>query len=220
MSYDLDWYEIVEAEHEIQNPLRAATVRALGEQLELGPESRLLDVACGTCGPALVLAQAFGCRLVCVDKSAAFLATARVRIAGAGLEERIDVVLADASEVVERHRAFDAALCLGASFVFGGLVATLERLTAAAPLVAVGEPYRHLAETVRLAETAGVKVERVLASTEQDWLAYEAHRSRTLERWLDLIRPENADSYRRRERAAQLRRRSERRGWAILVCRA
>ena len=36
---------------------------------------------------------------------------------------------------------YDAALCLGATFVFGGLVPTVERLRPAAPLLAVGEPY-------------------------------------------------------------------------------
>ena len=219
MSYDADWYSVVEAGHEIQNPVSANTIRGLGQMLELGPGSRVLDVACGTCGPALVLARQYGCKLTCVDKTPAFLAIARRRIATAGLERQIELVEANAAslEVVEPH-FWDAALCLGASFVFGGLVKTLERLSEAAQLVAVGEPYLELTDTVERAETAGVTVKVAFLSTEQEWENYEALRMLALKRWLT-TRPEHAFSYLRREREAQQRRRDEGRGWAILLCR-
>lgn len=38
-----------------------------GRMLELGPSSRLLDVACGSGGPALHLAQRTGCEIVGVE---------------------------------------------------------------------------------------------------------------------------------------------------------
>src|SRR5690242_1274124 len=133
------WYAVVEAEHEIQNPTSEEKIRLLGRHLGLGPESRVLDIASGKGGPALVLAREFGCRLTCVERSPEFVATARERAAAAGLEERIEVVESDA-ESFELGR-YDAALCLGATFAYGGLVPTLVQLSAAAPLVAVGEPY-------------------------------------------------------------------------------
>jgi len=71
------WYAVVEAEHEIQNPTSAEKVRLLGERLGLGPESHVVDIASGRGGPALVLAQEFGCRLTCVERSPEFVAAAR-----------------------------------------------------------------------------------------------------------------------------------------------
>ena len=50
----------------------------------------------------------------------------------AGLEDRIELVEADGA-TFELGR-YDAALCIGATFVYGGLVPTLERLRPAAPL--------------------------------------------------------------------------------------
>ena len=133
------WYAVVEARHELQNPTSPEKIRELGERLDLGPDSHLLDIASGKGGPALLLAEIFGCRLTCVERSPEFVAVARERTAAAGLEDRIEVVEADAA-TYELGR-YDAALCLGASFAYGGLVPTLERLRSAAPLFAVGEPY-------------------------------------------------------------------------------
>ncbi len=233
------WYAVVEAEHDIQNPTSEEKIRLLGRRLGLGPESDVIDIASGRGGPALVLAQEFGCRLTCVERSPEFLAGARERVAAAGLEDRIEIVESEAEDF-ELGR-YDAALCLGATFVYGGLVATLRRLSAAAPLVAVGEPYWRiwpappeaagereeflpLDETVEQAESAGVRVVSLIASSEDDWDRYETLRWQTLDRWLE-ANPEHPqveefrargaayrDSYLRWQRASL--------GWAILVCRS
>ena len=233
------WYAVVEAEHDIQNPTSEEKIRLLGRRLGLGPESHVVDIASGRGGPALVLAQEFGCRLTCVERSAEFLAVARERVAAAGLEDRIEIVKSDAEDFeLERY---DAALCLGATFVYGGLAPTLMRLSAAAPLVAVGEPYWRtwpappeaagereeflpLGSTVERAESTGVRVVSLIASSEDDWDRYESLRWQTLDRWLadnpehpqaEEFRVRGAayrDSYLRWQRAAL--------GWAILVCRS
>jgi SAM-dependent methyltransferase len=237
------WYAVVEAEHELQNPTSEEKIRLLGRRLGLGPGSRVLDVASGRGGPALVLAQEFGCRLTCVERAPEFLAVARERVATAGLEDRIELVEADAA-TFEPGR-YDAALCLGASFVHGGLVPTLERLSAAAPQIAVGEPYWRvlplppeaapddhegeedwlpLDATVSRAESAGVRVVSLIASSEDDWDRYESLHWLALHDWL-AANPEdpqaeefrargarNRDRYLRWERAAL--------GWAIFVCRS
>src|SRR4029078_2277528 len=102
-------------------------------------DSHVLDVASGVGGPALLLAGRFGCRLTCVERAPEFVAIARERTAAAGFEDRIEIVEADAATY--ELRRYDAALCIGATFAYGGLVPTLERLRPAAPLLAVGEPY-------------------------------------------------------------------------------
>jgi SAM-dependent methyltransferase len=240
------WYAVVEAEHEISNPTSAEKVLLLGRRLGLGPESHVVDIASGQGGPALVLAQEFGCRLTCVERSPEFLAAARERVERAGLQDRIELVESDA-ESFELGR-YDAALCLGATFAYGGLVPTVERLSAAAPLIAVGEPYWRnwplppeaeseegskrigeddwlpLGETVERAESAGVRVVSLIASSQDDWDRYESLHWQTLDRWLE-ANPDHPDADDFRARGAAYRDRYLRwqravLGWAIFVCRS
>jgi Methyltransferase domain len=233
------WHAVVESEHEIQNPTSADKIRLLGRRLGLGPDSHVVDIASGRSGPALVLAQEFGCRITCVERAPEFLASARERIREVELEDRIELVETDAA-TFELGR-YDAALCLGATFVYGGLVPTLERLRAAAPLLGVGEPYWRswplppepgsdeenwlpLPETIERAESTGVRVVSLIASSEDDWDRYESLHWQTLDRWLEANpgHPQaeefhargatGRDRYLRWERAVM--------GWAILVCRS
>jgi SAM-dependent methyltransferase len=238
------WHAVVESRHELQNPTSPEKIRQLGRRLGLGPESDVLDLASGNGGPALILAETFGCRLTCVERAPEFVATARKRTAEAGLEDRIEIVEADAATYeLGRH---DVVLCIGATFVFGGLLPTLERLRTAAPLVAVGEPYWRvwplppppreddplrtaedeflpLAKTIEQAESAGVRVVSLIASSEDDWDRYESLHWETLDDWL-AANPDHqqAEEFRARGAAHRARYLAWERavlGWAIFVCR-
>lgn len=237
------WHAVVEAHHELQNPTSPEKILLLGERLGLGPESHVLDVASGTGGPALLLAGKFGCRITCVERAPEFTAVARERVAAARLEHRVEIVEADAS-TYELGR-YDAVLCIGATFVYGGLVPTLERLSPAAPLLAVGEPYWRewplpaaadgptrtdeeewlpLPQTIQRIESAGVRVVSLIASSEDDWDRYESLHWQTLDDWL-AANPEHPQAEEFRERGAARRARYlgwERTtiGWAIFVCRS
>ena len=79
------WHAVVEARHALMNPTSPEKIRLLGEGLGLGAESHVLDIASGTCGPALILASEFGCRLTCVERAPEFVARGRERVAAAGL---------------------------------------------------------------------------------------------------------------------------------------
>jgi cyclopropane fatty-acyl-phospholipid synthase-like methyltransferase len=81
-------YEVAERDHDIQNPTSPEKIRLLGKYLRLTSTSRVLDVACGKCGPAIVLAESYGCRILGVEKHPAFAAEARSRIAERGLDDR------------------------------------------------------------------------------------------------------------------------------------
>jgi SAM-dependent methyltransferase len=230
------WYAVVESEHDLQNPTSPEKIRLLGERLALGPESRVLDVAAGRGGPALLLAGEFGCRITCVERAPEFTAVARERVAAAGLQDRIEVVEADAAAVDYERGAYDAVLCLGASFVFGGLRETVAALAPAAReqgFLAVGEPYLRtaepfweflsLAETVERFESAGVTAVALIAASEDDWDRYETLHWRTLDAWLR-ANPEHpqAEEFREegtRRRDEYLRRQRALLGWAILVGR-
>ena len=237
------WYAVVESKHDLQNPTSPEKIRQLGEHLGLGPGSHLLDVASGRGGPALLLAETFGCRVTCIEQAEEFASVARGRARGAGLEERIDVVQADARRLAFEPKRYDAAVCLGASFVWGGLretVAALAPAVRARGFVAVGEPYWRrsptpeleaelgkgfvtLPETVARFETAELGVVGVIASSEDDWDRYESLHWLALEEWLH-EHPDDRDAAAFRARGAQYRGRYLRSqrdwlGWAIIVGR-
>jgi cyclopropane fatty-acyl-phospholipid synthase-like methyltransferase len=73
----------VESKHEIQNPTSADKIRLLGKRMNLGPNSRVLDMGSGRGGPAVLLASSFGCHVICVEQSEEFLAAARDRVSAA-----------------------------------------------------------------------------------------------------------------------------------------
>jgi hypothetical protein len=238
------WYAVIESRHELQNPTSAEKIRLLGERLGLDGSSHVLDVAGGRGGPALLLAGEFGCRVTLVELSADFAAAARERAGAAGVGDRIEVVESDAKDFEIERAGYDAALCLGASFAFDGLVPTVRALAEAVPprgLVAVGEPFWRtwplpegfdvedytdflsLPETVARFESAGVDVVSLIASSHDDWDRYESLRWFSLEEWL-AANPDDPDAeeFRRRGRHTRdryLRWTRDLLGWAIFVCR-
>src|SRR6266704_31018 len=138
------FFAVAERDHEIQNPTSPEKVRLLGERLRLGPESHVLDIACGKGGPALILAAEFGCRITGVERAHEFASVARDRADAAGLADRVEIVERDAAGLELEPERYDVAMCLGASFVWDGVAATLAALTPAVRPgghVVVGEPY-------------------------------------------------------------------------------
>src|SRR5919106_490462 len=138
------WFAVVESKHEIQNPTSAEKIRLLGERLKLGPDSRVLDMGLGRGVPAVLLARSFGCRITCVEQSEEFVRAAKERIKQARVGALVELVHSDGKEFPVEADSYDSALCLGASFIWGGLT---EAVAALAPgvrgggFVAVGEPY-------------------------------------------------------------------------------
>lgn len=220
----MPWFHAVaERYHDIQNPISAEKIRLLGERIGLGPGRRVLDIACGRGGPAIVLASGFGCRVVGVERSNEFATAARERIAAAGLEELIAIHEQDAADFPIEPEQWDAALCLGASWIWDGLegtVATLSRGVRPGGHVAVGEVYLRapaggdreefvsLADTVRRFERVGPPVTTLITASEQDWDAYEGLHWASLEAWL----AENAED----PGAAAIRSEHERSKWRYL----
>jgi hypothetical protein len=228
------WYAVVEAAHELQNPTSGEKIRLLGSRLGLGPSSEVLDVASGKAGPAVLLASEFGCRITCVERAEEFHAAAVARVREAGLESLVTLVHGDAAAFPLEPERWDAALCLGASFVWDGLDETLTALTPAVRargFVAVGEPYARvegvesewlpLADTVGRFSAAGLEPVSVIAASEDDWDRYETLHWLALDGWL-AANPDHpqADEFRARgaaERDDYLRRERAELGWAIVV---
>jgi SAM-dependent methyltransferase len=229
------YYAIAERDHDIQNPTSAEKIRLMGEWLRLGPESRVLDVASGKSGPALILASSFGCRITCVERYEGFVAEARRRVAEAGLGELIEIVESDGTEFPLEPEAWDTALCLGATFVWDDLDGTLSALVPTVRPgghIVVGEPYWRRSPPVgmdpigyvSLSETAA-KVERhdlaligVIGSSTDDWDRYESLHWRAVEDWLADNDDDEIRSAHEEHRRNYLARRDAF-GWALFLAR-
>ena len=229
------FYAIAERDHEIQNPTSHEKIRHLGEWLQLGPDSRVLDIACGKCGPAIILASTFGCPITGVEQYPGFVEAARERIAAADLGGLIEVVEADGREFPLEPESWDVALCLGATFVWDDLDGTLSALAPGVRPgghVVVGEPYWRrsppvgtdtrgyvsLAETGARIERHGVALVGLISSSTDDWDRYESLHWRALEDWL----AENDDDEIRQayeEHKRQYLARRDAFGWAIFLAR-
>ena len=196
----LPW-EILERDHDLQNPTSPAKIRLLGEYLRLTPQTSVLDVACGKAGPALILAAEHGCRIHGIELRSGFADAARKRIASAGLERLIEIETADASATTFEPAAYDVALCLGASFVWG-TIADAAAVLAPAPSRRVRRDRRAVlarwplpegvdrrttsasTATVERFESAGLRMTGVIASSRDDWDRYESLHWRAAEEWL------------------------------------
>ncbi len=163
------------------------------------------------------------------------------RAAERGLSHLVSFRLGDASQADLANEAFDVGLCLGASFVYGGLAPTIDALAAAVQPgghVVVGEPYWRrlplpddyddrdapyatLEGTVQVFEASGVPVVSVIASSEDDWDRYETLHWLAIEEWLaaNPTDPDAGDIRLRHERwkRVYLRYGRDYCGWAIFV---
>jgi SAM-dependent methyltransferase len=235
------YFVVAESAHELQNPTSPEKLLRLGAVLGLGTGSRVLDVASGRGGPALLLAAEYGCTWHGVELSPDFHAVALERIAEAGLADRVTFELGDGAATTHEPESYDAALCLGASFVYGSLADTVDVLAPAVRPgghVVVGEPYWRrlplpddyedrkqpwttLEGTVLAFETSGLTVVSVIASSEDDWDRYETLHWQAVEQWL-AANPGDPDAEEIRSRHEQykrnyLRHQRQHLGWAVFV---
>jgi SAM-dependent methyltransferase len=238
-------WEIVEHDHEIQNPTSAEKIRLLGDYVRLGPESRVLDIACGKAGPAIVLAETYGCRIVGVERLPAFADEARARIAARDLEHLIEVHTGDGAEFPLEPETWDAALCLGASFVWGTIEDAAAQLTPTVKtggFVAIGEPFWRtwplpdgiepesfvaaetcvpLDETIARFRRSGLALTGLIAASEDDWDRYESLHWRAAEEWVarnaDDPRAADIRSGQENQREQYVSVRRPHLGWAIFV---
>ena len=87
----------------------------VSDLLGLGPETRVLDVACGAGGPSLALVERTRCRLTGLDTQHAGIAHAEEQASARGLAERARFSVLDCSgRLPFADGSFDALLCVDA----------------------------------------------------------------------------------------------------------
>lgn len=208
------------------NPISDATVRELEAVLELGPRSRVLDVACGHAEMLVSFAHRHGCRGVGVDISPFAIRRAE-RLRSERLRREQDVELVNASAETWSPgggEPFDVACCVGASWIWHGYAGTLRALAGfvrAGGLVVLGEPcwraepapeYLRAASLRRdeLTTLSGLRDEAwrqrlalvwMRSSSQQEWDRYEMLRVAALDRF-EREEPDHADLPAMRARVA------------------
>jgi SAM-dependent methyltransferase len=95
--------------------LNAAELRQLLEWMNVGPQTNVLEVACGSGGPACYAAQLTGCRLTGIDNTAEGIVNAQKLSAQMRLTDRTTFGEADANDPLPfADDEFDALLCIDA----------------------------------------------------------------------------------------------------------
>jgi ubiquinone/menaquinone biosynthesis C-methylase UbiE len=88
-----------------------ATTRDQAERLPLTKDSRVLDVGCGTGGPARYLAHTYGCRVEGIDLTPELIETGQVLTRRCGLADRVTLQLGNALSLPYADQAFDVVWC-------------------------------------------------------------------------------------------------------------
>ncbi|MGH8305706.1 MAG: class I SAM-dependent methyltransferase, partial [Steroidobacteraceae bacterium] len=83
----------------------------LADLLQLGRDSRVLDVAAGRGGSAIHLAQRRGCRVIGVDLSAANVDAATANARADAVDDLVTFVVGDAESLGIDNGDFDAVIC-------------------------------------------------------------------------------------------------------------
>lgn len=200
------FFDITHRDHVICNPLSLGKLDEFVELLDLTPGARVLDIACGK-GEILVrLAERYGIEGVGVDISPYCIRDAIQKAKARVPEASLRFLEMDGAQFNAEDGSFDLAMCMGASWVFGGYRGTLRalaRFVRPGGQVAVGEPYwktipppEYLSVTGLRADEFGTHVDNVaagveeglvalytLVSSDDDWDRYEALQWRAAERY-------------------------------------
>ena len=138
------FFDVTHRDHVLCNPLSEPKLDEIIRLLDLPRGARVLDIACGK-GELLVrLAERHATRGVGVDLSPYCVADLRALAAARAPDRELEVLTMDGADYRGTPGSFDLACCLGASWTFGGHVATLRALAAFARpggQVLVGEPF-------------------------------------------------------------------------------
>ncbi len=238
------FFDVSHRDHVVCNPTSVQKLDELIELLDLRPGARVLDIACGKAEMLIRLTERHGVSGDGVDLSPYAIrdaqALAEARVPGASLvfheqDGRLfDIV----------HGSYDLAMCVGASWTFGGHAATLQALKRAVRpggVVLVGEPFwRKPPEPAYLLATGyeiasfGTHASNVadgtelgmaflysVVSNEDDWDRYDGLQWRAAERYT-MEHPDDPDAAvilarQRAYRDIYLRWQRDALGWAMYL---
>lgn len=202
-------FNIIESAHRIHNPFTPEKLVTLGSALRMDPGSRVLDLGSGSGEMLCTWARDHGVTGTGVDMSQLFTEQARLRAEELGVANQVRFIHDDAAGYVSDEKA-DIAACLGATWIAGGVIGTVELLAQSLRLggiILVGEPYwRQLPSAEDIAQGClahsisdflplpallasfgqhGYDVVEMVLADQDGWDRYEAAKWLTMRRWLE-----------------------------------
>ena len=198
------YYWVTHRDHLVMNPTSEAKTDEFISLLALASGARVLDVASGKGEQLLRIAERYGASGTGVDISPFEVEGAIRRATSRNLQDRITFVEGDGAEFNVEPNSFDLAMCLGANWIWGGHLGTIEALKQSVRpdgLMVLGEPHKikdpepeyidmepefapglvtH-AENIEIARNAGLTLLYTIVSDTNDWDRYEGLRLRAAE---------------------------------------
>jgi ubiquinone/menaquinone biosynthesis C-methylase UbiE len=204
----MEFFDLMSISHrymEILDPSTPEKIIKLGNLLNLKKESRVIDFGCGCAEPLTLWAEEFGITGIGVDISEDFCDRARKKLTTKGLSDRIEIVCSPAADYVFEEGAFNAATCIGSTFVFGGYQQTIQAMKRAvhqSGRLGIGETHwlstqihpeyaqkqttTHTeAELARFTRDEGFELEYIIRASYDDWDRYISDSWYAMIRWLE-----------------------------------
>lgn len=202
-------FNITERAHRIHNPISPEKLATLGAALRLESGARVLDLGSGSGEMLCTWARDHGIMGIGIDMSQLFTEQAKLRAEELGVADQVKCIHGDAAGYVADEKVSVAA-CIGATWIGGGVVGTIELLARSlrtGGVILIGEPYwRRLPPTEAVAKGCltnaiadfltlpellasfghlGYDVVEMVLANQDDWDRYEAAKWLTMRRWLE-----------------------------------
>ena len=202
-------FNITESAHRIHNPITPEKLATLGAALRLESGVRVLDLGSGSGEMLCTWARDHGVTGTGIDMSLLFTEQAKRRAEELGVAHQVKFIHDDAAGYVSDEKVSVAA-CVGATWIAGGVVGTIELLARSlrtGGVILVGEPYwRQRAPTEEIAKGClahsisdflmlpellasfghlGYDVVEMVLADQDGWDRYEAAKWLTMRRWLE-----------------------------------
>jgi SAM-dependent methyltransferase len=206
------FFDITHRDHVLCNPTSIVNIDEVIRLLDLPPRARILEIACGK-GEFLLRtieryggAAGHGMGGVAIDLSPFCARDVRDQLSRRAPAAAVDVLEMDGADYRPAPGTFDLAVCMGASWTYGGHAGTLRAMRAAVRpggQVLVGEPFwvrepdpgylqaagfrrdefgSH-ADNVQAGVDAGLDPLLALVSSGDEWDRYETLQWRSATRW-------------------------------------